>query len=179
LAHRGLRVPLELPHRRPRRGGRGDRLALLPRLRRAERLRQPAGPAGRLHARRALRHQPSLGAKLRAGDEHPRDDLEDADGLDRRPGRPDDGADHMLVRTVECIEGRVEIEIVCEPAFDYGRTPAAWAMAADDLHTADATGAGQTFRIYSDLALGIEGNRVRGRHVLREGERAFCCMTWA
>jgi GH15 family glucan-1,4-alpha-glucosidase len=91
----------------------------------------------------------------------------------------DEDADHMLVRTVECIEGRVEIEIVCEPAFDYGRTPAAWAMAADDLHTADATGAGQTFRIYSDLALGIEGNRVRGRHVLREGERAFCCMTWA
>jgi GH15 family glucan-1,4-alpha-glucosidase len=85
----------------------------------------------------------------------------------------------MLVRTLECIEGRVEVEVICEPAFDYGRTPAAWTMAADDLHAADATGAGQTFRLLSDLALGIEGNRVRGRHVLEAGEHAFCCMTWA
>ena len=95
-----------------------------------------------------------------------------------RPPADEDG-DHMLVRTVECIAGQVEIEVICEPAFDYGRTPAAWAMAADDIHAADATGAGQTFRLLSDLALGIEGNRVRGRHVLREGERAFVCITWA
>ena len=95
-----------------------------------------------------------------------------------RPPADEDG-DHMLVRTLECIEGRVEVEVICEPAFDYGRTPAAWTMAADDLHAADATGAGQTFRLLSDLALGIEGNRVRGRHVLEAGEHAFCCMTWA
>src|SRR5215831_18058069 len=91
----------------------------------------------------------------------------------------DEDADHMLVRIIECIEGRVEIELICEPAFDYGRTPAQWTMAADNVHAADATGAGQTFRLLSDLALGIEGNRVRGRHVLQEGKRAFCCMTWA
>ena len=36
----------------------------------------------------------------------------------------DDDADHMLVRTVHCLEGRVEVELVCEPAFDYGRVPA-------------------------------------------------------
>ena len=35
----------------------------------------------------------------------------------------DEDAEHMLVRTVECIEGSVEIELVCEPAFDYGRSP--------------------------------------------------------
>ena len=40
-----------------------------------------------------------------------------------RPPADDDG-EHMLVRTVECIEGRVEMELVCEPAFDYGREPA-------------------------------------------------------
>ena len=38
----------------------------------------------------------------------------------------DDDADHMLVRTVECLEGSVEVELVCEPAFDYGRVPAEW-----------------------------------------------------
>ena len=40
----------------------------------------------------------------------------------------DDDADHMLVRTVECFAGRVEMEVVCEPVFDYGREPAAWTL---------------------------------------------------
>ena len=35
----------------------------------------------------------------------------------------DDDAEHMLVRTVECLDGSVEIELVCEPVFDYGRAP--------------------------------------------------------
>jgi len=95
-----------------------------------------------------------------------------------RPPADDDG-DHMLVRTVVCIEGKVEIELVCEPAFDYGRTPAEWTLVDNSPHTADATGAGQAFRIQSDLPLGIEGNRVRGRHVLEKGERAYCCLSWA
>ena len=90
----------------------------------------------------------------------------------------DDDADHMLVRTVECLEGNVELELVCEPAFDYGREPATWALVDDDRHAADATGAGQSFRVHTDLALGIEENRVRARHVLGEGERAFCALSW-
>jgi GH15 family glucan-1,4-alpha-glucosidase len=95
-----------------------------------------------------------------------------------RPPADDDG-DHVLVRTVECIEGSVEIELVCEPLFDYGRTPADWTLAPDGGHAADAAGAGRTMRLVSDLALGIEGNRVRARHVLQEGERAYCALTWA
>ena len=91
----------------------------------------------------------------------------------------DADADHMLVRTVECLEGRVEIELVCEPAFDYGRTAADWALADDGRHTADASGAGQAFRLRSDLALGIESGRARARHHLLEGERAFCALSWA
>ena len=90
----------------------------------------------------------------------------------------DDDADHMLVRTVECIEGRVEVELVCEPAFDYGRTPAEWALVGDDRHAADATGAGQTFRLQTDLALGVEVSRVRARHVLEAGDRAYCALSW-
>jgi GH15 family glucan-1,4-alpha-glucosidase len=95
-----------------------------------------------------------------------------------RPPADDDG-DHMLIRTVACIDGKVEIELVCEPAFDYGRTPAEWTLVDGTRHAADASGAGQTFRIQSDLALGIEGNRVRGRHVLEQGDRAFCCLSWS
>src|SRR5262249_54239741 len=67
----------------------------------------------------------------------------------------DEDADHMLVRTVQCLEGSVEVELVCEPAFDYGRTPATWTRVDD--HAVDATGAGQTFRLATDMLVGIEG----------------------
>ena len=43
----------------------------------------------------------------------------------------DEDADHVLVRTAECIDGRVEIDLVCEPAFDYGRVPGEWTLSAD------------------------------------------------
>jgi alpha,alpha-trehalase len=91
----------------------------------------------------------------------------------------DDDAEHLLVRTVECLEGSIEIELICEPVFDYGRTPAEWSLDGDDLHTADARGAGQTIRLRTDMAVGIEGNRLRARHVLQHGDRVFCSLSWA
>jgi alpha,alpha-trehalase len=94
-----------------------------------------------------------------------------------RPPADDDG-DHMLVRTVECIEGSVEVELACEPVFDYGRVEAEWKL-VDDANTADASGSGQTIRLVSDIPLGIEGSRVRGRHTLRSGDRAYCALSWA
>jgi GH15 family glucan-1,4-alpha-glucosidase len=95
-----------------------------------------------------------------------------------RPPADDDG-DHMLVRTVECVEGHVELELICEPAFDYGREPAAWALVGDDRRAADATGLGHTIRLCADFPLGIEGSRVRARHVLSVGDRAYCALSWA
>jgi GH15 family glucan-1,4-alpha-glucosidase len=95
-----------------------------------------------------------------------------------RPPADDDG-DHMFVRTVECLEGSVEVELVCEPAFDYGRTPAEWKLLNGGRHAADATGAGQTVRLHTDLSLGIEGGRARARHVLEPGDGAFCSLSWA
>src|SRR3954470_22291184 len=70
-----------------------------------------------------------------------------------RPPADDDG-DHMLVRTVECIGGHVEVELICEPIFDYGRTPADWSLLDGDRHAADASGAGLTIRLQTDMALG-------------------------
>jgi GH15 family glucan-1,4-alpha-glucosidase len=91
----------------------------------------------------------------------------------------DDDADHTLVRVAECIDGEVEIELVCEPVFDYGRTAASWTVVDEDRHVADATGAGQTIRLQTDMALGIEGGRVRARHVLRGGDQVYCALSWA
>jgi GH15 family glucan-1,4-alpha-glucosidase len=91
----------------------------------------------------------------------------------------DEDADHLLVRVALCLDGEVELELVCEPDFDYGRLVSAWSVVGDDRHAADATGAGVTIRLSSDLALGVEGDRVRARHVLRKGDQAYCALSWA
>jgi alpha,alpha-trehalase len=88
-------------------------------------------------------------------------------------------ADHTLVRTARCLDGEVEVELVCEPVFDYGRTETSWTLADGDRHSADATGAGQTMRLHTDMALGIEGGRVRARHVLHAGDEVYCALSWA
>jgi GH15 family glucan-1,4-alpha-glucosidase len=104
-------------------------------------------------------------------------------------------ADHLLVRMIECIQGQVQVEIVCEPMLDYGATPALWSvvqsgengtcqldavqeMDAGEPADASANDAAPGFRLFSDIRLGIEGNRSHGRHTLREGEKRFCALSW-
>jgi alpha,alpha-trehalase len=91
----------------------------------------------------------------------------------------DDDAEHLLVRTAECIDGQVEVELVCEPVFDYGDIQASWALADGSSHAADATGAGQMLRLHTDMSVGIEGGRVRARRMLRAGDKVFCSLSWA
>ena len=91
----------------------------------------------------------------------------------------DADADHMLVRTVECVSGSVELELTCEPMFDYGRAPGQWTVLNGDRHIADATGAGVTVRLSTDLSVGVEGNRLRARHVMHEGDWSYCVLSWA
>jgi alpha,alpha-trehalase len=91
----------------------------------------------------------------------------------------DDDADHLLVRTVRCLEGTVQVELICEPVFDYGRTRAEWTLVDGSRQTADAVGAGQTIRLHTDMALGIEGDRVRARRRLQMGDEIFCSLSWA
>ena len=90
----------------------------------------------------------------------------------------DEDADHLLVRVVMCLEGEVEMELTCEPVFDYGRVPAKWTV-ADAGHTADASGADVTLRLRTDMAVGVEGDWVRARHVLKQGEQIYCSLSWA
>ena len=90
----------------------------------------------------------------------------------------DEDADHALVRTAECIDGTVEVDLVCEPGFDYGRLPGDWTL-SEDRHRADATGAEQALRLQTDMLLGIEEGRARARHVLRAGEKVYCALAWS
>jgi GH15 family glucan-1,4-alpha-glucosidase len=90
----------------------------------------------------------------------------------------DEDADHMLVRLVECTQGQVQVEAVCEPMFDYGRTAARWEMVGDDWSRAQATDGLTELRLVSDLRIGIEGNRARARHTMVEGEARFIALCW-
>ncbi len=89
----------------------------------------------------------------------------------------DEDAYHVLVRTVKCTTGSVEVELVCEPGFEYGSVMADWSL-TPDRHSAVASGAGQTMRLQTDMLLGVEANHVRARHVLHEGEELFCALSW-
>ena len=90
----------------------------------------------------------------------------------------DHDADHMLVRHLECIQGTVQVEAVCEPMFDYGRTPARWEMVEEDWSAAEASDGETVLRLITDLRIGIEGNRARARHTLTEGEERFVALGW-
>jgi GH15 family glucan-1,4-alpha-glucosidase len=104
------------------------------------------------------------------------DDHADESSHTRPP--TDQDADHMLVRTIRCIQGEVQVEAVCEPMFGYGRTPASWEMLKPDWSAASATDGETTLSLVSDLRIGIEGNRARARHMLVEGEQRFMALGW-
>jgi alpha,alpha-trehalase len=90
-------------------------------------------------------------------------------------------ADHLLVRVVQCIQGQVAVEMVCEPMLEYGATPAGWSVAdtgEEGGYALDATDGTTAFRLFSDMRMGIEGNRVHGRHTMVEGEKRFCALSW-
>jgi alpha,alpha-trehalase len=91
----------------------------------------------------------------------------------------DHDADHMLIRTIECVQGSVQVEVVCEPLLDYGRHDVSWQLMREDWSAAEATDGELQLRLYSDLRIGIEGSRARARHTLTEGERRFAALGWA
>jgi alpha,alpha-trehalase len=90
-------------------------------------------------------------------------------------------ADHLVVRKIECIQGEVQVEIVCEPMLDYGATPARWTVVESGesgVCSIDATDDRTAFRLLSDIRVGVEGNRAHGRHTMSEGEKRFCALSW-
>ncbi|CAI7977393.1 MULTISPECIES: glycoside hydrolase family 15 protein [Parafrankia] len=102
----------------------------------------------------------------------------------RTPGDWD--ADHVLLRLARCEHGDVDLSLVCEPNFDYGRSPASWRYEDEDYSTGIIThdspagdpAAGVALRLRTDLRLGFDGRRALARTTLREGDTAFVAMTW-
>src|SRR3954449_3200727 len=61
-------------------------------------------------------------------------------------------ADHLLVRMMECVQGQVQVEIVCEPMLEYGATPARWESAEVETEgtcALDASDGETMFRLLS------------------------------
>ncbi|HEX3392783.1 MAG TPA: glycoside hydrolase family 15 protein [Solirubrobacteraceae bacterium] len=90
----------------------------------------------------------------------------------------DEDAEHLLVRVAIGLEGEVELELTCEPVFDYGRVPAQWTI-SEDGNRAEASGGELTLRLQTDLSVGLEGDWVRGRHVLKKGDQVYCALSWS
>ncbi len=90
-------------------------------------------------------------------------------------------ADHVLLRTIRCVNGEVQLGLACEPVFDYGLTRAHWEYGGDDYHCAiaPAPDSDLQLRLTTDLNLGIEGGRVTARHLIKAGEAVYCALSWS
>ena len=93
-------------------------------------------------------------------------------------------AEHILLRTVRCVSGTVELHMSCEPAFDYHRGTTKWEYSGpaygEAIATARDTDADTpTLRLTTDLRLGLEGREARARTRLVEGDNRFVALSWS
>ncbi len=90
-------------------------------------------------------------------------------------------ADHVLLRTVRCVNGEVEIVMDCEPVFEYGSKQAHWEYTgpgySDGLAT--APGCGVRLGLRTNLNIGFEGSRATARHRMKEEEHIYCALHWS
>jgi hypothetical protein len=63
----------------------------------------------------------------------------------------------MLVRTVQCLDGQVEIELVCDPIFDFRAGPGAVEPRGPGTTGSPSHGRRSDVPVRTDLSLGIEG----------------------
>jgi len=98
----------------------------------------------------------------------------------RRPPTDWD-ADHVLLRTMRCVNGSVEMVLDCKPMLDYGTKRVNWEYSGEGYSELEGSApeCDTTVRLTTDLRLGIEGDRVRGRTTMRDGDLAFVAMSWS
>jgi alpha,alpha-trehalase len=90
-------------------------------------------------------------------------------------------ADHVLLRSVRCVNGEVQLTLDCEPAFDYGRVRGHWDYSGPGYHEAvvRAEGVDLELKLTTDMRLGFEGQRAVARTLIKEGENRFCALSWS
>jgi alpha,alpha-trehalase len=105
---------------------------------------------------------------------------EDERSATHRRSPTDNDADHVLLRTMRCVNGAVEMNLECSPVLDYGRAHPTWEYTSGGYHTARATAEGHDtyLDLTTDLRLGFEGHRARARTTLHDGDTAFVALSW-
>ena len=93
-------------------------------------------------------------------------------------------AEHILLRTVRCVSGTVELAMNCEPSFDYGRINTTWEYSTDGYGEAiarprDGADEHPTLRLTTNLRIGLEGREARARTRLKEGDNVFVALSWS
>ena len=90
-------------------------------------------------------------------------------------------ADHVLLRTIRCVNGQVEMVLDCDPKPDYGRERCTWEYATAGYHEAVAKvdGSDLQLTLNSDLRIGFEGGHARARTTLHDGDLAFVALSWS
>ncbi len=93
-------------------------------------------------------------------------------------------AEHILLRTVRCVSGTVELVMNCEPSFDYHRISAAWEYSAQAYGEAIARASKNpdshpTLRLTTNLRIGLEGREARARTRMKEGDNVFVALSWS
>jgi GH15 family glucan-1,4-alpha-glucosidase len=90
-------------------------------------------------------------------------------------------ADHVLLRTVRCVNGEVQVTLDCEPMFDYARRPAHWDYTDRGYHQGVATAEGVDVKLQltTDLRIGFEGGRATARTLMKEGDLRFSALSWS
>jgi GH15 family glucan-1,4-alpha-glucosidase len=93
----------------------------------------------------------------------------------------DSEAAHVLLRTLRCVNGSVEMRMECEPKPDYARKAAWWEYDGAGYRSAVGRIEGQAaaLRLTTDLRLGFEGGRAVARTRLHDGETAFVALGWS
>jgi GH15 family glucan-1,4-alpha-glucosidase len=106
----------------------------------------------------------------------------DDDRRDERYVRPPSNhrAQHVLLRIAECVNGQVDVDLDCQPVFDYGRRDAAWSFAGEGYGRAVARGAegDPQLHLTTDMRLGFEGRAALAFRTMNEGDRAFAALSW-
>ena len=90
-------------------------------------------------------------------------------------------ADHVLLRTVRCVNGEVQLVLQCEPRFDYGRASGHWSYTARTTTRPwpSPPGVEIQLRLTTDMRLGFEGPRALARTLMKEGDTRFCALSWS
>jgi GH15 family glucan-1,4-alpha-glucosidase len=98
----------------------------------------------------------------------------------QRRAPTDYDAEHILLRTVRCVNGEVQLTMECEPRFEYGRIFGNWAYTEDGYHqgVCQCSRSDIELTLTSDMNIGFEGPKAIARTLIKEGENRFVALSW-